>query len=423
MTYNIGPNEWNIDGTKYAPGDILNLTGGTRYEIEFHNLRGTAGKPITVTASNPLTIRATNLNGGNRVVQYYNSAFIDFTGGQDMKIDITGGGQGVDFRDCSTDCRVQYINFHDIGYSAVNMKTDPTCDPKTWRGNFVLRNPVVNNCRFYNIKTGEAIYIGESHWHTQLDRSCNGSTIKVKEHEVTGALVYNNTFENIGRDCVQIGGCPTGAKIYGNTLKNFGTTKEYGQGAGLQANPGTVAEIYDNYIETGSNFGVILQGPGGSIVRNNVIVNTGGTSDGGGIMTAQYIPNGKTDVIRNNTLINITRYGLQYFSPVELSDNIINMKSGFSVLNKGGSAGTILDSGNVKLVGDPTPLKLDANYFPLVGSPAYGETSDKGARQSVKPPKVVIEPANVTVESTGNLISIFVTTPSGKRFIIDQVRN
>ncbi len=419
MDYILASQDWNIAGAKYKAGDRILLAHGTRNEIEFHDLKGAPGNPITVTTAGTTTIRG--INPGGRVVIFYNCSHVRFTGGEDSKIDVTGGGQGVDFRDRSTDCEVDHIYFHDIGYSAVNMKTDPTCNSNTWRGNFVLYNPIVHDCTFKNIMTGEGIYIGESHWHTQLDRTCNGVPIKVKEHEVVGAKVYNNTFENIGRDACQIGGCPTGAKIYNNKLKNVGMTKEYGQGSGLQANPGTVAEIYDNYIETGSNFAIITQGPGGSVIRNNVIINTGSTTDGGGIMTAQYIPNGKPDYIYNNTLINVTRYGIQYFSPVEVKDNIINVKTGYAILNKGGGSGTIVDTGNIKLVGDPVTLKLDVNYVPLVDSPAYGPVTDKGAKQSVKAPIPVVENGFVTVESTGNLITIYVSTASGKRIVIDKI--
>jgi hypothetical protein len=165
----LKPTDWYTSNAKYPakPGDRFILQGD-RAEIEFHDLKGTAENPIIITALSRVLIKG--INPGGRVVIFSNCQFVRFTGDPNNKneytVEITGGGQAVDFRDLSSDFEADHLNIHDVGYLAIAGKTDPTCDPKTWRGNFTLRNPRIHHCIMKNIMTGEAIYVGESHYHT-----------------------------------------------------------------------------------------------------------------------------------------------------------------------------------------------------------------------------------------------------------------
>jgi hypothetical protein len=387
------------------PGQTVCFADGVRGPIELHNINAASGSPITFASCSGTTLKGT---AGQHVVQFFNSSFVRVSSEQGP-IDITGGGHGLYFRDLSTDVEANGIYFHDLGYSGFEAKTDPTCDPKTWRGAFTLRNPVVKNCRFVNIATGEAIYIGESHYHTTFPLSGCASGVKsAQEHDVVGATVTGCSFEHIGRDAIQIG-ASTGMVVTNNKIKDFGYTKEYGQGSGVTWNPGSTGEVAYNTIDTGSGFGILAQGRGSGKIHHNVVLNTGTPVDGGGIMLAAYAPIDAAGYeVYNNTMEGVNRVGLEYYSAANVRDNIINVVIGAQLVKKAGTVTIVIPASNIQLIGNADGLKLDPNYTPLIGSPAYRDPLDAGAMQSIKPPKVVTYPATVEVVQTGDLVEVFV---------------
>jgi hypothetical protein len=387
------------------PGQTVCFADGVRGPIELHNINAVSGLPITFASCSGITLKG---SAGQHVVQFFNSSFVRVSGEQGP-IDITGGGHGLYFRDRSTDVEANSIWFHDLGYSGFEAKTDPTCDPKTWRGAFTLRNPVVKNCRFTDIATGEAIYIGESHYATTFPLSGCASGVKAaQEHDVVGATVTGCTFKKIGRDAIQIGASTLMVVTY-NNIEEFGMTNEYGQGSGVTWNPGSTGEVAYNTINTGSGFGILAQGRGSGSIHHNVIRNTGTAVDGGGIMAAAYTPIDNDGYkIYNNTIIDIKRVAIEYYSPVNLYNNIL--PKGVPI-KKGGSAGVLTQTNNFELSG--ISGQLDASYVPTATSTV---PAGVGYKDYVKPFTIkVVEPGTIVVETTGTLEEVYITTPSGKR--------
>lgn len=422
----LKPTDWNIQASKYnvKPGDRLILEGD-RAEIELHDLAGTPDAPIVLTALKPVLIKG--VNTGGRVVQFINCKNVritgDPTGDGSMNITITNGGHGVDFRDLSTGVEADHLTIN-VGYSGINAKTDPTCDPKTWRGNFTLKGIYFHH-NDITTKDGEGVYTGESHWNTVgaiQGGPCASGAKTAQEHEIEDVVIEYNIFRSTGADAIQVGSCPKGARINNNDIREYGKKGVWGQTAGIICNPGTVAEVYNNRINTGTGFAIQLQGPGGSVVRNNVILNAGSANDGGGIMQVNYIPNGKVDQIYNNTFINTRRVGVEYYGPVEFKNNILNMIAATPALplyKQGGSSGKLTKTGNIELSGDPGQLKLDANYVPTAPSPAYVKdvaAPDIGAITAQKAPMVTREPATAECVTTDGMDAWYLVTPSGKRF-------
>lgn len=401
VDYTITPKEWNIDGVKYKPGDRLILQGN-RAEIQFTNLLGTADNPIIITATTNVVIKG--VNAGGRVVQFINCQHIRFTGGDGNLIEITGGTQAVDFRELTTDCEADHLYIHDVGYLGIGMKTDPTCDPKTWRGAFVLNRPRIHHNRFVNIRTGEAIYVGESHYAGTFPlKNCPTGATSAKEHDVVGVEIYENTFENIGRDAIQVGAATGGGFIRFNYVKNAGMTKEYGQASGIQANPGSSLLIENNIVDGCTSFGVILQGRMGTVVRRNVIKNTAG-----GIMTVARENDPGSFLVENNDFINVSGNAVEHYSNTTLSNNLFQV-SGTRVKRYGGT----LTEVNNQWFGTTTDLKLDASYIPMLESPVLPGV---GWKDYIAPkPVVTKEEATVELITTDGIQEWYLTTPSGKR--------
>lgn len=409
MDYKIGAKEWNIFGTGYKPGDRLILEGD-RAEIQFTGLKGTEQAPITVTALSKVVIKG--VNAGGRVVQFIACEHVRFTGGEDMLIEVTGGTQAVDFRELTTDCEADHLYIHDVGYLGIGMKTDPTCDPKTHRGAFVLNRPRIHHCRFVNIRTGEAIYIGESHYAGTFPlKNCPSGATSAKEHDVAGVEVYDNTFENIGRDAIQVGAATGGGYIRRNIIKNAGMTKEYGQASGIQVNPGSVLDISDNVIDGCSSYGIILQGRMGTTVRRNLIKNTVG-----GVFTVARENDPGSFLIENNTFLDILPNAgnfMDYYSNTTLKNNVIHMKSVAPVFKKYG--GALVDENNYKAFGVSDLLRLDASGVPMATSKI---PSGVGWKDYVKPVPVVtktVSPALIEKEVTEGVVKYYLITENGYR--------
>ena len=314
-----------IDGTiGVKPGDKVCFQSGTRPDLLIKNFNGTAANPITITnmCDGKVILKASA--GTGRLAYIGNSSFIRFTGSanpnEQYGIEFTSAVQAIDFRDLSTNVEADHLYIHDIGYSALNAKTDPTCDPATWRDNFTMYYVIFHD-NYVKNTGGEGIYIGESHYHTTVAKTCSGVPMQLLEHSVIGVKIYNNKFENIGRDAIQVGSAIAGSEIHHNTILGFGATNEYAQQSGIQINPGTNAEVYNNIIDSGTGYGIFAGGRGGSHIYNNIIRN----ALQGGIICADYDPIDPSGFIfSNNTILNCNDYGIYMLSNRTNTNQFVN---------------------------------------------------------------------------------------------------
>ena len=409
----IKPSDWNIDAVKYGikPGDRVILQGPTRAEIEFHNLIGTKDKPITITATDKVLIKRAGTGG--RVFQFSNCDYFHITGTEKKLLEITGGGHGVTISNMSNHMEVSHLYIHHVGYSGIDITNYPTCDPKTWRGAYTMEDVIVHDNIITDLTDGEGIYIGPSHYQSSFPLSnCPSGVKSALEHDVVNVQVYNNTLKNIGADAIQVGGATGRGKITKNTISKAGVKGVYGQASGIQVNPGSDLLVEDNVIDGCTSFGVIVQGRTGTRVRHNRISNTVG-----GIMTvARETTDKGTFLITDNTFTDITGNGVESYSNTDFSNNILQVKPGSTLFKKYGGNLTETQK-NVKITGSLADLKLDANFIPLEGSPAYvaDGAADIGAFTAPRKPKTVTETGVITVETTGTVTDVYVTTPSGKR--------
>lgn len=415
--FKITPKVYKVDGAAYKPGDNLILMGPVRNDIMLVGLKGTQDKPITVTADEKLLIKG--IYPGQRVVLFSGCSFIRFVGLDGAPIEITGGGQAVDFRELSTNFEAAYLHIHHVGYSGINGKTDPTCDPKTWRGNFTLYYPWIHHCLIEDLTDGEGIYVGESHYHQTFPlKNCPTGVTSAKEHDVIGAKIHDNIVRRVGADGIQLGANIEDGYIGRNEVTEFGTKlingkPVFGQSSGIQANPGTVAIIEDNVVNGGSSFGIIAQGRSGTIVRRNRVSNTVG-----GIMTVarETNDNGVLQVTKN-TFTDITGVGVEYYSPVNFDQNVIQVKTGSQLYKQGGSGGKITKPNNFELIGNSEQLGLDASGIPTAASkiPAGVGWKDFVKPEPPKPVKLFSQ-ALIEQVTTNGVVEYFLTVEDPANF-------
>lgn len=320
------PLEWKFDGAAKGvkPGDKICFASGTRLPIVIFNINGTPTNPVILTnmCDGKVTIAGTALNP--YAVEIHKSSNFKFSGAgnpnQQYGIEMKGPVMGIDLRDLSTDFEVDHLKITNLTYAGIVAKTDPTCDAATWRGNFTMRNVSFHD-NYISDVLGEAFYIGNSHYHTTVALYCSGVTKQVQEHEIIGVKIYNNVIKNAGHDGIQVGGATSQCYIHHNNIYNIGLKNEYGQQSGIQINPGTNADCYNNVIDKGTGYGIFAGGRGASHLYNNLITN----HMQGGILAQDYPPvDPRGFVIANNTLINNKDYGIYMFSQNTSQNLFIN---------------------------------------------------------------------------------------------------
>jgi hypothetical protein len=406
FTISTSATEWQFDGAAKGvkPGDRICFKGGTRTGIALINIHGTAAQPVIISnESNSSVIISAPSSYGN-AIEVDNVTYVKFSGSNNPAvkygIEITGGQMGINFQQLSSDFEVDHLYVHNTGCVGIVAKTDPTCDASTWKGNFVMKNTSFHDNLISN--TGcEGFYIGNSHYDSGVGKTCNGTNLTVKEHDVVNVQVYNNTLQSIGNDGIQIGAAVSGCVVHHNTVTNYGALNNYGHTNGFQAGGGTTqAKVYDNIIDTGNGY-CFWDSGGGGIYYNNIARN--GLLGGFSLIdyAGNYAPTGF--MVMNNTIVNCPQFDIIMYSEgpptSRIANNIFvtNQASGYTYIKYNSStaqARTVeannLKTNNIAALNFTNAGGMD--YHLLTGSPAinagtdltsYGVTVDKDGKARV----------------------------------------
>lgn len=367
------------------PGDKICFASGTRTRIRIHNVNGTAANPVIITNMCDGKVTLESPTSAPYIVEIHTSTHFRFTGAanpaEPYGIELKGGVMGIDARDFSNHVEIDHLYVHSGGFAGIVAKTDPTCDPNTWRGAFTLDGVKVHDNWVANTG-GEGIYVGSSHYNITLTKTCASVPTSVLEHDVQNVEIYNNKFENQGYDGIQLGSCRTNCSVHDNTVYNYGIKAEYGQQSGIQINPGTNADVYNNKVDTGTGWGIFAGGSGGSHFYNNIVMNAGS----GGIICQDYLPYEPSGFIfANNTLLNNLNYGIYIYSMNTLQNlfynNIIigNTDPNFKYVRKNTTSIKFTELNNIKtaVIGDVKFVDPTSKDFHLKsGSPAIDGGKD-----------------------------------------------
>lgn len=308
----ISDYQWDALAKNVKPGDKICFKSGVRTGIEFFNIKGTPDKPVIITnmCDGQVTIDAP-VSWGNSLAftncQYY---IVDGSANPAVEygIEVRGGQAGLNNQNLSTNFEVHHINVNNTGCTGMMAKTDPTCDAKTQRGNFTLRDAVFHHNRITN--TGcEGFYVGNSHYDGGKSLVCGGVNTVVQEHDIIGIRVEYCYLENIGNDGIQVGSSKE-AVIHHNVVKNTGIKNNIAHQNMIQCGGGTHgAVVYNNILDTGKGWGIYDSGGGGTYY-NNIVINA--LSGAVNLQDVNFAPTGFR--IFNNTFINCNEYGVLMYS-------------------------------------------------------------------------------------------------------------
>lgn len=260
------------------PGDTICIEAGVRpAALWLENFHGTEANPITfINYGGKVTINNTSSNYAMRV---YNSSHFRITGTGDSAYDYgfklsTTIESALDISQRSTNYEVDHLEVSSDAFAGMLLKTETSCNTNTQQGYFYQYNTRIHDNYIHNTH-GEGMYLGKSNYLAGKQLTCDGVTVTVYPHTLEGVRVYNNIVEDTGWDGIQIGSATHDVKVYNNIVKRFGQGGKTYQDKGIEINPGTRGQFYNNYIADGTGAGIHNQGLAGVKIFNNVIVDVG----------------------------------------------------------------------------------------------------------------------------------------------------
>ncbi|WP_219637780.1 choice-of-anchor Q domain-containing protein [Cohnella sp. CFH 77786] len=370
---------WNGEEMGVQPGDTVCIEAGVRPEIlHLTKFNGTQDAPITFINHGGVVEIKTDpgnsaYNGLYALKITFSSHFV-LTGTGDggarygfrLSTGGNGGASALMVTSNSTDYTVENVEVFGAGFAGLMLKTDPTCSaPNTTQRptadiqpGFVQRNTVVRG-NYVHDTSGEGMYIGHFAYAQGYQQSCG----KLWPHALEGLEVYDNVIKDTKLDGLQISAATKGVKVYGNRIENYGLARQQFHMNGLEINPGTAGDFYDNTIVNGTGAGVHYKGRGDARIFNNVIVR----SEDAGIISLSETgftnPNdpvfdGSPIHIMHNTIVNSGLTGIYFWNqaPKNAGNTAYN-----NLIVREGAAGT---SGQeyIRLRYPDTDLTYSHNY-------------------------------------------------------------
>ena len=194
------------------------------------------------------------------------------------------------------------------------------------RDTFTQFESVFHDNYVHNVGT-EGLYIGSSFYSVGKEVRCDSGAETVYDPVLEGVDIYNNRIADTGWDGIQVGSATQRCAIHHNRIRKDSRAEQRYQRSGVMNNPGSVCNIYSNFIKDGFGPGIYVQGNGGNILYNNVIVNAGqnkdvGSTGGDGIHNRTGSNPGNSVYVLNNTIVNPRTFGVRFASK-KGSDNRI----------------------------------------------------------------------------------------------------
>ncbi len=365
------------------PGKIICIQAGHYDYLRFIGFVGAPNQPIRfINCGGQVTIGTDAYYSG---LQFFGSRYFIVSGSGDrnytygIKLDQSNiNASGVSITGLSSDCEVERVEVATAGFAGFLIKTDPSCDPATWRESFTMYNVKLHD-NYVHDTGSEGFYIGNS-FYDAFKLTCNGTVRFVKPHLIYGLSVYNNIIERTGAEGLQYG-CAPDADVHHNQLyyTGFSPFADF-QNNGLQISSGSGGDCYSNIIRHTAGTGLAILGHlGNGRIYNNVIYDSGMDGifcdDRPGSLADTYM------AFLNNTIARTGRDGIRLYNQNNVNtvannaitqmNTIPSLKGRAFVFEQGATASlltnfTAFRSESAQFVNDST------DFRPAAGSPLIG---------------------------------------------------
>ena len=313
-----------VDGKNLGvkPGDVICIQAGDYSYLNLFNFEGTAEQPLLFkNCGGQVRIGGPDSNYG---IVMNNNRHFRFTGTGDShhKYGFKVDGQtkhlssGFAIATKSSDFEIDHLEITKVK-AGVLAKTNPSCDPSTWNGNYVMRNVKFHDFYIHNIE-GEGFYIG--HTSLKVNVTCDGTIQEVVPHNIEHIRVYDNVLEHTGWDGIQVSRASQDCEIYNNRVYDYGTVNMSSQQAGIIVGGESVGKVYNNWVEKGTGSGIQIFGTGEVNVYNNVVTDAGEDA----IFCDDRSPQPMLARFINNTIVNPTRDGIRLYNDKAVNNVVCN---------------------------------------------------------------------------------------------------
>ena len=319
------------------PGKTVCIQAGRYDHLRFIGFVGTSAQPIRfINCGGQVSVGIDAYYSG---IQFEASRYFVLSGSGDsnyqygFKLDKSNAdASGLSIGVLSSDCEVERVEVAKAGFAGFFIKTDPTCDPTTWREKFTMYNVKLHD-NYIHDTGGEGMYIGNS-FYSGVNVTCNGAVKVVYPHLIQGLEVYNNRIEHTGAEGLQYG-CAPDAQVHHNHIDYAGISPfAKNQNNGLQISGGSGGDCYSNIIRHVAGTGLAILGQlGNNRIYNNVIYDVGQD----GIFCDDRpgsVPN-TTMAFLNNTISKAGRDGIRLYNEINvntIANNVITQPNAIPAL-------------------------------------------------------------------------------------------
>lgn len=374
----------NNSGKQYLGGNlggkVVCLAGSTTTRtnpIEFIDVVGQQDLPVKIV--NNGDVYKLDTASASYGMKFTRSKYFQLSGNGvpgSYGISIKAVGPALQVKSGSTNYELNHLKISSVNSVGMQLHSDLSCaapgaaDDYSRTG-FTQRNTIVRDSLIENVKK-EGIYLGNSHYNEVVQITCgtvpNTYTVNKSEHALVGVRVFNNKTDYTGWDGIQVGGGIEDVKVYNNSVKNFATDNQRFQRTGIQINPGTTGDVFNNYVQTGKGHGIMYLGRGGSSIFNNFVE---GASDSGiyvdkkeDQLNPPTFAQGNIYVM-NNTVKDVGTFGIEMRNDVA---PISFMKNNFILMTGIGTTFNIYDNVGLIQTGTKAYYHNIANGFDTISS-------------------------------------------------------
>lgn len=308
----VGASVSSIAAGDVSPGDVVCLTGGTRGPLHIRGVSGTAADPIVFTNHGDVTVVRGD-HSDYAGIDITDSAHLVITGtgvasrcgasvdrgDQRCGIVVTGTGRGIAATERTDHVKVDHVEIVGTSHSGIFMKTG--ADEGTTRDEWTQHGTQVVDNYLHGVGR-EGLYIGSSFYSEGIDPV------------LSGVEASRNLIIESGWDGLQVGSAVEDCEIRGNRVIRAGTEDRDDQRSGIINNRGSVCDILDNVVVGSAAQGIFVQGNGGNLVGNNLILQPGWrtSSEGDGITVTRGSNTGVGVEIVHNTIVGAPRAGVRF---------------------------------------------------------------------------------------------------------------
>ncbi|AOT06922.1 right-handed parallel beta-helix repeat-containing protein [Pseudoalteromonas luteoviolacea] len=312
-----------IDGQSMSlnAGDTLCLAPGERGPLRVRNVQGSASAPIIIRNQSAVV----TFTPYEYSIAIENSQWLRITsntveGESEYGLRL-GGTLGIG--GLSEQIEIDHIEIYRARFAGMLIKTDPTCDSRTWAENFTMTGLRIHNNYIHDTESGEGMYIG----YTGKSRNlvCDNTLTTVYPHKIQGVHIFDNKLENIAADGIQLNSVQNNAYITNNTIYRTGVSPfdPHWQNTGIQVG-GDNVEIKNNLIYRSGGNGMMIDGDGIKVLSNHIIyAGENGIFARNAAQQDSSISNGLAHAYKGNLIVHPGSYALKLYAINTLSEHLI----------------------------------------------------------------------------------------------------